>query len=55
MVDNGEKLAEIHLASKKAQPSWDYFNSRDFSRGAKHLEDFLVEYAADSGNVPACN
>lgn len=55
MVDNGEKLAEIHLASKKAQPSWDYFNSRDFSRGAKHLEDFLVEYASDSGNVPACN
>lgn len=56
LMDNkGEKLADIHLASKKAQPSWKYFESRDFSRGAKHIEDFVVEYASDSGNVPACN
>ena len=50
-----EKLADIHLSSKKAQASWEYFDSRDFTRGAKHLEDFLIEYAGDSGNVPACN
>ena len=55
MNNKGEKLADIHLSSKKAQPSWEYFGSRDFTRGAKHLEDFLVEYASDSGNVPACN
>lgn len=56
LMDNkGEKLADIHASSKKAQPSWDYFKSRGFSKDAKHLEDFLVEYAADSGNVPACN
>lgn len=56
LMDNkGQKLAEIHLASKKAQPSWDYFGSRGYSKDAKHLEDFLVEYAGDSGNVPACN
>lgn len=56
LMDNkGEKLADIHTSSKKGQPSWDYFNSRGYSKDAKHLEDFLVEYAADSGNVPACN
>jgi hypothetical protein len=56
LMDNkGENLADIHLSSKKAQSSWDYFNSRAFTRGAKHIEDFVVEYAADSGNVPACN
>lgn len=55
MENKGEKLAAIHTSSKKAQPSWDYFNGRGFSKDAKHLEDFLVEYASDSGNVPACN
>lgn len=55
MENKGEKLAELHTSSKKAQPSWDYFKSRGFSKDAKHIEDFLIEYAADSGNVPACN
>lgn len=51
----GERLADIHLNSKKAQPSWSYFTDKSFTKGARHLEDFLVEYASDSGNVPACN
>ncbi|MFZ2889884.1 cytochrome C, partial [Sulfuricurvum sp.] len=56
LMDNkGEKLAEIHLSSKKAASSWEYFNDRSYTRGAKHIEDFLIEYASDSGNVPACN
>ncbi|MDD3770781.1 cytochrome C [Sulfuricurvum sp. IAE1] len=55
MNAKGQKLADIHLGSKKAQASWEYFGSRAFTKNAKHLEDFLVEYAADSGNVPACN
>lgn len=56
MMDNdGEKLAQVHLNSKKAEPSWSYFNSRSYTKNAKHLEDFLVDYASDSGNVPACN
>jgi mono/diheme cytochrome c family protein len=55
MDKKGEKLADIHLSSKKAQASWVYFNDRSYTRGARHLEDFLMEYAADSGNVPACN
>ncbi|MFA6187856.1 MAG: cytochrome C [Sulfuricurvum sp.] len=55
MDKKGEKLADIHIASKKAQASWGYFESRKFTKDAKHLEDFLTEYARDSGNVPACN
>lgn len=55
MENKGEKLADIHLTSKKASASWEYFKDRSYTKGAKHLEDFLVEYASDSGNVPACN
>lgn len=55
MENKGEKLAQIHLSSKKAEASWAYFNDRGYSKDARHLEDFLTEYAKDSGNVPACN
>ena len=55
MENDGEKLAQVHLNSKKAEASWNYFSSKTYTKNAKHLEDFLVEYASDSGNVPACN
>jgi len=55
MNNKGEKLAYIHFDSKKATASRDYFKDYSFTKGAKHLEDFLVDYASDSGNVPACN
>jgi len=55
---NGKKgygLAQVHLDNKKAKKSWKYFESKKYRKRAKHLKDFLVEYAKDSGNVPACN
>jgi hypothetical protein len=56
MMDNkGEKLAYIHIKSEKAQKSWEYFKSTKYAKKSKHLKQFLVEYAKDSGNVPACN
>lgn len=55
MDRKGEKLADIHMSSKRAQVSWEYFESRKFTKDSRHLEDFLTEYARDSGNVPACN
>ena len=55
MRKKGKKLAEIHLKSEKAKKSWKYFKSRRYSKKSKHLKQFLVEYAKDSGNVPACN
>ncbi len=55
MDKKGEQLASIHLNSKKAQASWEYFADKKFTKDSKHLEDFFTEYARDSGNVPACN
>ncbi len=51
----GKPLAELHLKNKKAKKSWKYFKSGRYIKKSKHLRQFLVEYAKDSGNVPACN
>lgn len=55
MRKKGKPLAIIHLKSEKAKKSWKYFKSRKYAKKSKHLKQFLVEYAKDSGNVPACN
>ncbi|WP_457744565.1 cytochrome C [Sulfurimonas sp.] len=55
MKKKGAPLAELHLKNKKAKKSWKYFESRKYARKSKHLKQFLMEYAKDSGNVPACN
>jgi hypothetical protein len=55
MKKQGAPLAEQHLKSEKAQESWDYFKSAKYRKDAKHLKQFLIEYAQDSGNIPACN
>ncbi len=55
MAKKGKKLAQLHLDNPKAKKSWKYFESKKFTRKTKHLKQFLVEYAKDSGNVPACN
>ena len=55
MKKKGKKLAQIHLDSKKAKKSHKYFKSSTYAKKSKHLTQFLVEYAKDSGNVPACN
>ncbi len=55
MKKKGKPLADLHLKSKKAKKSHKYFKSKKYSKKSKHLKQFLVEYAKDSGNVPACN
>ena len=55
MVEDGKPLADLHLSSKKASKSHSYFKSKKYTKKEKHLEQFLVEYAKDSGNIPACN
>ena len=55
MDQDGLALAQLHTQSEKAQDSWEYFASDKYKEKAKHLRDFLVEYAKDSGKVPACN
>ena len=51
----GKVLAAIHLKDKHASKSWKYFQSRKYIKRSRHLKDFMVEYARDSGNVPACD
>jgi hypothetical protein len=55
MKNKGQPLAELHLKSQKAKKSWKYFKSKRYAKKSKHLKQFLIEYAKDSGNVPACN
>jgi len=55
MKDKGAGLAELHLSNKDARKSWKYFKSKKYRKKSKHLKDFMIEYAKDSGNVPACN
>lgn len=55
MKNKGAGLAKIHLENDKAKKAKSYFSSKKYQKSAKHLQDFLVEYAKDSGNVPACN
>ena len=55
MKNKGEGLAKLHLENKKAKKSWKYFKSKKYQKRARHLKDFMTEYAKDSGNVPACN
>ncbi|MBA1432911.1 MAG: cytochrome C [Epsilonproteobacteria bacterium] len=55
MKKKGKPLAELHLKSTKAKRSWKYFKSKKYYKKSKHLRQFLIEYAKDSGNVPACN
>jgi hypothetical protein len=51
----GKALADLHLKSKKAKASWSYFKSKKYRKKSKDLKDFMVEYAKDSGNIPACD
>ncbi len=55
MKKKGLGLKKLHLKKQKAKKSWTYFKSRNYTKKSKHLKQFLVEYAKDSGNVPACN
>jgi cytochrome c2 len=55
MKQKGKPLADLHLKNTKAESSWKYFKSKKYYRDSKHLKQFLIEYAKDSGNVPACN
>ena len=55
MKKKGKPLANLHLKEKKAKKSWKYFKSKKYTKKTKHLKQFVIEYAKDSGNVPACN
>jgi len=53
MGKDGATLKTTHIKDTKLKDSWDYFNSNKFTKKAKHLKEFLIEYSKDSGKVPA--
>jgi len=52
MDKQGSELAEVHLKDIRAEDSWSYFSGALYIKKSKHLRQFLVEYARDSGNIP---
>ncbi len=61
MYSKSKKLIDAHLESEKFKKEEQYkkyekyFKGRRFQKISKHLKEFLLEYAKDSGNVAACN
>jgi len=55
MKDNGSYLLLIHLKSPEAEESLKYFKGKRYPKNARHFRDFFFEYAADTGNIPACD
>ncbi|MFA6761102.1 MAG: cytochrome C [Sulfuricurvum sp.] len=57
MAKKGDRLKSLHINSTnpEAKGSDKYFNSKAYEKNTRHLQDFLIEYAKDSGRIPACN
>jgi len=55
MEDKGSPLLLIHVKSSEAEESWKYFKGKRFPKHVRHYKDFFLEYAADTGNIPACD
>jgi len=53
MADNGKLLVKVHEKNDKSKDALKYLKSKKFAKKSKHLKQFLIEYAKDSGNVPA--
>lgn len=52
-ANENEEMIATHEDSEDKK-AIKYINSKKFKKHAPHLKDFLYEYGADSGNVPAC-
>ena len=52
--ESGDKIYDIHGDSVKAKASMKYFDSGKYRTSVKHFRDFFLEYASDTGNIPAC-
>jgi len=55
LSNKGVKLSKIHLSSSKTIQEYAYFKSKRYNKMSKNIKEFLVEYAKDSGKIPACN
>ncbi len=50
--ENARLLKEVHKNNKTAMQK---LNSKRFEKNIRHMRQFFLKYASDSGNVPACN
>ena len=55
MKHKGKLIRNEHLQREDALASIEYFNSERYPAHIPHLRDFFFEYAADTGNIPACD
>jgi len=54
--EDGKKLYELHVEKKVDKDKLsEYLKNEKFIKKSKYLKQFLVEYAKDSGHIPACN
>lgn len=51
---DGEAVKFIEDYSKKYPNAADFLKGKKFKKVMPHIKDFLIYYAKDSGNVPAC-
>lgn len=51
---NGNVIYDLHEKLPEAAASMKYFNSDKYRRSVGHFRDFFLEYANDTGNIPAC-
>jgi hypothetical protein len=54
MKGNGALIAKLHVKNDKAAESHHYFKGDGWTSNSHHIRDFMIEYAADSGNIPVC-
>ena len=55
MEKKGMQVANIHFELDQKDEDFKYFRGSKYKRDSRHYLDFFLEYASDSGNVPACD
>ena len=50
----GDVLYDVHTDSDEASAAMKYFDDDHYRRKFEHYRDFFLEYASDTGNIPAC-
>lgn len=51
----GKYIRSEHLEREEAKDAIEYFNSERYPLHVKHYRDFFLQYASDTGNIPACD
>ncbi len=60
LKNDGKPLLAIHIKAldpniKKDADALVYFKGKRYPKNVRHFRDFFFEYAAGTGNIPACD